>query len=148
MRLLALDYGDKTVGVAITDELNMMAHPLSTIFREKKTKLRKTLSEINDIVIKNNITKIIIGYPKMLDGSEKERCDQTMEFVEKLKLRINNPSIDIILYDERYTTIEADSILEEMNIPKSDRKKKIDSIAASIILTSYLNEVNNGKINI
>lgn len=148
MRILALDYGDKTVGVAINDELNIMAHPLKTIFRKKATKLRQTLSEINEIVNVHNVERIIVGLPKNENGLENTRCDITREFVEKLKNRLNNSKIEVILYDERYTTLEADDIMQQLEIKKEDRKKNIDSLAASILLTSYLNEVKNGKSNI
>lgn len=144
MRYLALDYGDYTVGVAISDLLNSMSHPLETIVRERKNKLRRTLSRIEEIVVENDITHIIIGYPLMISGDQGNRCEETKIFKELLDKKLSNKKVKIIFVDERYTTAEANDILLEMGVKYQDRKKYIDKIAASIILQSYLNE---GKMN-
>ncbi len=139
MRYLGLDYGSTTVGVAISDQLNLMSHPFETIFRDRENKLRRTLSRIYDICLDNKITHIILGYPLMISGDELERCQATKEFAKLLERRVSDLGIEIIFVDERYTTCEANEILDEMGIKRIDRKKYIDQIAASIILQDYLN---------
>lgn len=145
MRYLGLDYGSTTVGIAISDELNLMAHPMETIFRERATKLRRTLSRIKEICVENKITHIILGYPLMISGDERERCEATLEFKKLLENRLVELGIEIILLDERYTTFEANEILEEIKVKPSERKKLIDKIAAGLILQDYLNKEQNGR---
>ena len=136
-RIIGLDYGSVTVGVAMTDALGITAQPLTTIFRSKENHLRQTLAEIERLVTAYDVGLIVLGKPVHLDGSEGERVRLTEAFGDKLAARI--PDIPIVFQDERLTTAEADEILEEMEIPVSRRKEKIDSIAAAIILRDYMN---------
>ena len=136
MRIMALDYGDKTVGVAITDELGLTAQPITTITRERTNKLRKTYQAIEGLIDEYSVEKIVVGMPYNMDDTEGERTEKTRSFIEELKRRTG---LEIIEVDERLTTVAADEILEEMEVPVSERKKYIDKIAASIILESYLN---------
>lgn len=134
-KVIGLDFGSKTVGVALSDELLMIAHPYTTIFRERENKLRKTISALKEIIVEHKIEKIILGLPIHLDGSFGERANKTMEFKSLLE---NKLGLDIILVDESLSTIVSDEILSRCNIPVSMRKKHIDSVAAAVILQEYL----------
>lgn len=135
MKLIGLDYGTKTVGVAATDELGLMAHSLETIKRDKNTKIRKTLARIDEICKERNVEKIILGLPVNMDGEVGERAKATISFKELVEKRTG---LDVVLWDERCTTIEANEILEKSRIDAKDRKQYIDKIAASIILQDYI----------
>ena len=135
MRIMGLDFGDKTVGVALTDELLMTAQPLETICRERWNKFRKTLKRLDEIISEYNVEKIVIGKPLNMDDTEGERIERTRIFEEELRKRTG---LEIIEVDERLTTVEADEILDEMGVPRLERKQYIDKIAATIILESYL----------
>ncbi len=134
-RILGLDYGTKTVGVAISDPLLLTAQELETIVRKRPNALRHTLVRIQEICDEYKVEKIILGYPRNMDDSEGFRCEETLEFKKLLEKRIDIP---IELLDERLTTVYADEILEESGVAKKDRKKVIDQIAAAIILQDYL----------
>jgi len=138
---MGLDYGSKTIGVAISDALGLTAQPIETIERSGENKLRRSLARIAEIVREKDIKKIVVGLPINMDGRSGERAALTLEFVEKLKLRVEIP---IVMQDERLTTVEADEILDESGVKKQDRKQFIDQIAAGIILKEYM-EKENGK---
>ena len=140
-RIMGLDYGSKTIGVAISDALGLTAQLLETIERSGENKLRRSLARIAEIVREKDIKKIVVGLPINMDGRSGERAALTLEFVEKLKLRVDIP---IVMQDERLTTVEADEILDESGVKKQDRKQFIDQIAAGIILKEYM-EKENGK---
>lgn len=140
MKLLGLDYGSKTVGVAVSDDLGLMAHGVETIFRDKESKLRSTLRRIEELCLQYNVDLIVLGNPINFDGTISERSIKTSEFKTLLESRINIP---ITLWDERCTTIEADEILDKLRVDKKDRKKYIDKISATIILDDYINNLNN-----
>lgn len=135
MRILGLDYGSKTVGVAMTDALGMTVQPYKTIQRERESKLRQTLSEIAEIVEQYQIEKIVMGLPLNMDDTEGDRATKTRDFAEKLKLRV---AVPIEFTDERLTTMEAEEILDQSGIPRSEQKKVIDQVAAQLILEQYL----------
>ena len=135
MRILGLDYGSKTVGVAMTDALGMTVQPYKTIQRDRESKLRQTLSEIAEIVEQYQIKKIVMGLPLNMDDTEGDRAAKTRDFAEKLKLRV---AVPIELTDERLTTMEAEEILDQSGIPRSEQKKVIDQVAAQLILEQYL----------
>lgn len=135
MRILGLDYGSKTVGVAMTDALGMTVQPYKTIQRERESKLRQTLSEIAEIVEQYQIEKIVMGLPLNMDDTEGNRAAKTRDFAEKLKLRV---AVPIEFTDERLTTMEAEEILDQSGIPRSEQKKVIDQVAAQLILEQYL----------
>lgn len=136
MRIMGLDFGSKTVGVAICDPLGLTAQGIETIVRKEENKLRQTCQRIEALIKEYEVTSIVLGYPKNMDDSVGERAQKTEEFREMLERRTSLP---VILWDERLTTVEADEILEESGVPRSERKKVIDKIAACIILQSYLN---------
>lgn len=135
MRILGLDYGSKTVGVAMTDALGMTVQPYKTIQRDRESKLRQTLSEIAEIVEQYQIEKIVMGLPLNMDDTEGDRVAKTRDFAEKLKLRV---AVPIEFADERLTTMEAEEILDQSGIPRSEQKKVIDQVAAQLILEQYL----------
>ena len=142
MRIMALDYGSVTVGVALTDELGMTAQPYETITREKANHLRKTLSRILETVRDKSVNLIVLGKPVHMDGSPGERVEQAEAFGRMLSERLAREGLnaDIVWQDERLTTAEADEILDEMGVKKEDRKKYIDKIAAAVILRDYMNQ--------
>ena len=135
MRILGLDYGSKTVGVAMTDALGMTVQPYKTIQRDRESKLRQTLSEIAEIVEQYRIEKLVMGLPLNMDDTEGDRAAKTRDFAEKLKLRV---AVPIEFTDERLTTMEAEEILDQSGIPRSEQKKVIDQVAAQLILEQYL----------
>lgn len=136
MRLLALDFGSKTVGVAVSDALGLTATGVEIIRRKSPNKLRQTLARIEELVKEYNIDKIILGYPVMLDGSEGERVEKTKEFASMLERRTEK---EIVFQDERLTTVEAYEIMDMMGIKKEDRYNYVDMVAAKVILEDYLN---------
>ena len=131
-RIMGLDVGNKTIGVAISDPLLLTAQGLKTISRESN---KRDIEEIEDIINKCKITKIIVGFPKNMNNTIGPQGEKVLSFVDKLKKRVN---IDIILEDERLTTMAAERILIEGDVSRKNRKKVIDKVAASYILQTYL----------
>ncbi len=140
-RILGLDFGSKTVGVAVSDPLFLTAQALETISRKNANKLRRTLARIGEIINEYEVDQIVLGYPINMDGTEGERCSITREFGEVLTIRFGLP---VTLVNEQLSTVEADEILGEMSVKKGDRKKYIDKIAAAIILQDYLDNRKDG----
>ena len=140
MRILGLDYGSVTVGVAISDELLLTAQPLMTIKREQENKLRRTLAKIEEITAQYNVDRIVLGFPKNMDNTLGERCQKTLAFRDMLVRRIGLP---VVLWDERLTTWAADQDLEFLGVPKQDRKSVIDQVAAMYILEGYLDSIRS-----
>lgn len=140
MRTLGLDYGTKTVGVAISDEAQIIAQPLVTIERKHANKLRQTYAKIEAIIDEQSVDRIVLGFPKNMNNTEGERAEATRTFMDDLERRTGLP---VILMDERLTTVEADRILEETGVAKSGRKEHIDKMAAAIILQSFLDREHN-----
>ncbi|KXB64420.1 RNAse H domain protein, YqgF family [Parvimonas sp. KA00067] len=134
---MALDVGDRTIGVAISDPLFIMASGHSTIFREN---LEKDLEILKDIIVKESIIKIVVGLPKNMNNTVGPQGEKVLSFVEDLKifLKDNNFEIEIVMQDERLTTVSAERILIEGNMSRKNRKKVIDKVAATYILQSYL----------
>ena len=123
MRILGLDYGSKTVGVALSDATCLIAQPLETIERKQENKLRQTYARIEALVVEHDVDKIVLGLPKMMNNTEGPRVQATREFAENLERRTGLP---IIFEDERLTTVEANRILEETGVCVSGRKEHID----------------------
>ncbi len=130
-----MDYGSKTVGVAISDELLLTAQAKEIIRRKEENKLRKTLARIEELIQEYGVELIVLGLPLNMDQSESVRSILSGEFKDKLERRT---SIPVIMWDERLTTVEADAIMDEVGIKKSERKEYVDMIAAQIILQDYL----------
>lgn len=135
MRIIGLDFGTRTVGVAISDDLLITAQPYMTIERKSANKLRQTLSQIEKIIVEYQVEKIVLGYPKLLNNAVGERARYTEDFAEDLKRRTGLP---VILWDERLSTAEADRILEQGEVRKENRKQYVDKLAAAVILQNYL----------
>ena len=135
MRILGLDYGDKTIGVAISDSAAVMALPLETISRKEANKLRRSLARIEEICRSYEVGRIVVGLPLRTDDSEGERAALCRDFGEKLARRSGLP---VEYEDERLSSWEAEEILEAGGVPVKDRKKTEDQIAAALILRSYL----------
>lgn len=141
MRYMGLDYGDKTVGVAVSDEMGITAQPYITITRERRNKLRQTCKQIEDIIREKNIEVIVVGKPLNMNGTEGERIEETREFIEMVRRRTG---LMVEELDERLTTVEADRILDATGVAKENRKEYIDKMAAAIILQTYLDMKKNG----
>lgn len=135
MRILGLDYGSKTVGVAISDPLLITAQGVEIIRRKDENKLRQTLARIEEIITEYGVTEIVLGLPKNMNGTEGPRVELTKEFQEKLERRTGLP---VTLWDERLTTVAADKAMMEAGIRRENRKDYVDRIAAQLILQGYL----------
>lgn len=135
MRIMGLDFGSKTVGVAVSDPLYVTASGLEIIRREQENKLRRTLARIEELVKEYEVEKIVLGFPKNMNNSEGERCEKTLEFKSMLERRTG---LTVELWDERLTTVAADRAMIEVGIRREDRKKYVDKIAAAFILQGYL----------
>ncbi len=141
MRYLGIDLGSKTVGLAMSDTTLTIASTYKTIFF-KDEDYRSTISEIKDIIKEYNITKIILGLPKNMNNTLGERAEITLKYKELLE---QSTGLPVVMFDERLTSVISNSILIEADMSRKKRKKKVDSIAAQIILQDYLNkEKSNG----
>ncbi|MCR5590556.1 MAG: Holliday junction resolvase RuvX [Lachnospiraceae bacterium] len=141
MRMLGLDFGSRTVGVAISDPLLLTAQGVEIIRRESENKLRRTFARIEEIIADyGDVESIVLGYPKNMNSTIGERARKTEEFKAALERRCSLP---VILWDERLTTVAADSVMTESGIRGSDRKKYVDEIAAMFILQGYLDYLRN-----
>ena len=145
MRYLGLDYGEKTVGVALSDALLLTAQPYETIFRKEENKLRRTLARIEEICVQQEVSKIILGLPLSMDGSDSKTTEKARAFQMMVERRTGLP---VLFQDERLTTVEADEILKEMEVPASERKAYIDKIAAAVILREYMNREGAGETSL
>lgn len=135
MRVLGLDYGSKTMGVAVSDPLGLTAQGLEIIRREKENHLRQTLSRMESIIEEYNVEEIVLGFPKRLDNSVGNRAEKTLELKETLERRTGLP---VVLWDERLTTVSAHQAMDEAGMRKDKQKDHVDKIAAVLILQGYL----------
>lgn len=138
MRVMGLDYGSKTMGVAISDELMMIATGLEIIRRDSEKKIRKTLIRIDELIAEYNIGKIVLGLPKNMNNTIGERAEKSLELKETLERRTG---LEVIMWDERLSTVSAHKAMMEAGIRREDRGNYVDSIAAAIILQGYLDSV-------
>ena len=144
MRILGLDFGSKTVGVAVSDELLITAQGVEIVRRKSPAKLRQTLARIEELISQYNVERIVLGYPKNMNNTEGERCEKTKEFKEMLERRTG---LEVVLWDERLTTVAADRSMMETGIHRENRKEFVDEIAAIFILQGYLDFLrNSGEI--
>lgn len=135
MRIMGLDYGSKTVGVALSDELLLTAGAKEIIRRKEENKLRRTLARIEELIQEYGVEKIVLGLPVNMDQTPSERSMLCLEFKDRIERRTGIP---VIMWDERLTTVEADEIMDEAGIRGRERKEYVDMIAAQIILQDYL----------
>ncbi len=135
MRIMGLDFGSKTVGVAVSDPFFITAQGVEIVRRTSESKLRQTLARIEELVREYEVERIVLGYPKNMNNTEGERCEKTKEFAGMLTRRTGLP---VELWDERLTTVMADKTLMEDGVRREDRKDYVDKIAATVLLQSYL----------
>lgn len=135
MRVMGLDLGTKTVGVAISDALQLTAQGIETITRKDANKLRQTLARIEQLILEYEVTEIVLGLPKHMNNDLGDRAEFSLEFKDKLERRTGLP---VALWDERLTTVSAERVMMESGVRREDRKQYVDKIAATIILQGYL----------
>ena len=134
MRIMGLDYGSKTVGVAVSDALGLTAQGIEIVRRKSENKLRQTLARIEEIAKEYGVEKIVLGFPKHMNNDIGERAEKSLEFKEMLERRTGLP---VVMWDERLTTVEADR--------RENRKEYVDMIAAVFILQGYLDYLSHQK---
>ena len=137
MRIMGLDLGSKTVGVAISDPLLITAQGIEIIRRKEENKLRRTLARIEALIEEYEVETIVLGFPKNMNDTLGERAQFSLEFKEKLERRTGIP---VVMWDERLTTVAADKAMMEAGIRRENRKDYVDMIAACLILQGYLDK--------
>lgn len=144
MRIMGLDFGSKTVGVAVSDSLLITAQGVEIIRRKEENKLRQTLARIEELIVEYEVGEIVLGLPKNMNATEGVRAELTAEFKEKLERRTGLP---VHMWDERLTTVAADRTMMEAGIRRKNRKEYVDMIAATLILQGYLDRrsMDNGS---
>lgn len=142
MRIMGLDFGSKTVGVAVSDELLYTAQGVEIIRRDSENKIRKTLQRIEELVKQYDVEKIVLGYPKNMNNTEGDRASKSLEFKETLERRCGIP---VVMWDERLTTVEAHKTMMTTGVRRENRGKYVDCIAAMLILQGYLDRERNMK---
>lgn len=142
MKIMGLDYGSVTVGVAISDSMLLTAQPVEVIKRKSENKLRRTLARIEELVAEHGVEKIVLGFPKNMNNTEGERVERTKEFMDKLVARTG---LEVVLWDERLSTVSAMDVLKEGGVRSENRKRYVDKIAASLILQGYLDSIQNKR---
>ena len=135
MRILGLDYGTKTVGVAVSDPLGLTAQAVETIGRKEENKLRRTCARIEELIDEYGAEKIVLGFPLNMNDTIGPRVEKTLAFKEMLERRTGLP---VILQDERLTTVEVEEVLIEAGVRREHRKQYVDKLAAVLILQGYL----------
>ena len=135
MRIMGLDFGSRTTGVAVSDPLGITAQGVETIVRKDENKLRQTCARIEELIKEYEIEEIVSGYPKNMNNTAGERAEKTEAFKAMLERRTGKP---VILWDERLTTIAAERVLMESGVRRENRKAVVDKIAAVLILQGYL----------
>ena len=149
MRIMGLDYGSRTVGVAVSDALGLTAQGVETVTREEENKLRKTLRRIEELAKEYEVDRIVLGCPKNMNNTVGDRAEKSLEFQKMLEKRTGLP---VVMWDERLTTVEAERTLMETGVRRENRKQFLDQMAAVLILQGYLDrsnmmskEENNGE---
>ena len=144
MRIMGLDFGAKTVGVAISDPLLITAQGIEIIRRKEDNKLRKTLARIEELIVEYEVEEIVLGLPKHMNDTLGIRVELSYEFKEKLERRTGLP---VHMWDERLTTVAADKAMIEAGLRREERKEHVDKVAAVFILQGYLDlRANKEKI--
>ena len=144
MRIMGLDFGSRTVGVAVSDSLLITAQGVESSRRKEENKLRQTLARIEELIVEYEVGEIVLGLPKNMNATEGVRAELTAEFKEKLERRTGLP---VHMWDERLTTVAADRTMMEAGIRRENRKEYVDMIAATLILQGYLDRrsMDNGS---
>lgn len=141
MRILALDVGTKTIGVAVSDELGIAAHGVTTI---KRTELRRDIEALRKIINEYNPSEILVGVPYNIDGTVGKRGQDILKFAEKIKKAFSLP---VEFCDESFSTVDAERLLLEADLSRRKRKRVIDKMAAVFILEGYLEKKRSGRGN-
>ena len=136
MRIMGLDYGSKTIGVAVSDPLGLTAQGVEIIRREEENKLRKSLRRVEELVKEYEVEEIVLGFPNTIG----ERAEKSLQLKETLERRLGLP---VVMWDERLTTVEANRTLMETGVRRENRGKYVDMIAAVFILQGYLDAKAN-----
>lgn len=139
-RIMGLDFGSKTVGVAVSDGLGLTAQGVEIIRRESENKLRRTLARIQELIEEYSVTKIVLGFPKNMNNTVGDRGEKSLAFRETLEKRTGLP---VEMWDERMTTVSANRTLMEVKVRREKRKDYVDQIAAVYILQGYLDRNQN-----
>ena len=142
MRRMGLAYGSRPVGVAVSDPLGITAQAVETICRKDENKLRKTCARIEELVAEYEVEKIVLGLPKHMNNDIGDRAEKSMQFGEMIGRRTG---LEVVMWDERLTTVSAERTLIENKVRREDRKKYIDQIAAVFILQGYLDSAHLNK---
>lgn len=139
---MGLDFGSKTIGVAMSDPFGWTAQGIETIRRDQEESIKSSLQRLEELIKEYSVDTIVLGFPKNMNNTQGPRCEKTLEFKEKLEKRFNLP---VILCDERLSTVSAQRTLLEADVSRSKRKKVIDKMAAIYILQSYLDRKQSMK---
>lgn len=135
-----MDFGSRTVGVAISDPLGITAQGIEIIRRERESMLRHTLSRLEELIVEYQVEEIVLGFPKNMNDTVGERAQKSLEFKDKLERRTGLP---VTMWDERLTTVAADRAMIEAGIRRENRKEYVDKLAAVFILQGYLNSLQH-----
>ena len=139
-RILGLDYGTKTLGVAVSDPLGLTAQGVEIIRRQSENKLRRTLARLEELIAQYQVEVLVLGYPKHMNNDIGDRAVKSLEFKEMLEKRTG---LDVVMWDERLTTVEAHRTLSEARVRGAQRKQYVDELAAVFILQGYLDYLHN-----
>ena len=140
MRILGLDYGSKTVGVAVSDPLGLTAQGVEIIRRKSENKMRQTLARIEELIAQYQVEKILLGLPKNMNNTLGDRAEKSLELKETLERRTG---LAVVMWDERLTTVSANRVLMETGVRRENRKEHVDEIAAIFILQGYLDYLHH-----
>ena len=138
MRILGLDYGSRTVGVAVSDPLGITAQPLEIVRRKSENKLRQTLARIEELAEEYQAEMFVLGLPKNMNNTLGERADKSLEFKDMLERRTGLP---VVMWDERLTTVAANRAMMEGGVRRENRGQYVDALAAALILQGYLDSL-------
>lgn len=142
MRIMGLDFGSRTVGVAVSDALLLTAQAVETVTRPQENKLRRTLARIAELCAEYEAGRIVLGFPKNMNNTIGDRAEKSLAFAEMLRKRTG---LDVVLWDERLTTVAAERTLMESGVRREHRKEHVDQIAAVLILQGYLDSLRMGE---
>ena len=137
-RIMGLDFGSKTVGVAVSDGLGLTAQGVEIVRRTSENKLRQTLARIEALIREYGVTRIVLGFPKNMNNTIGDRAEKSLAFKEMLERRTGLP---VVMWDERLTTVSANRTLMEAGVRRENRKDYVDQLAAVYILQGYLDSL-------
>ena len=136
MRIMGLDYGSRTVGIAISDPNGRIAFPVETVTREEEVNLKATVRRIRTLCEEQDVHLVVLGNPIRLDGGNSTAAEKVKAFQKRLERDLYR--VDVVLWDERLTTVQAERPLKDAGMDRIERKKVVDQMAAAIMLQAYL----------